>query len=149
MIRPATLQDLDECQRMLLAFAGASLVDYHNWSEQDLAVARHRLITMIKSHYLMVGQKGDKLVCMIGAMKEQDPWISSRTRMREMFWWVEPEYRRSRVSAELFLRWQQDCERFIRDKLVDQVSLSTQPGSSDIDLSHRGWRCVENHWIKE
>lgn len=149
MIRSAVISDVEAVLELLTDFASASVVDYSAWTEQDLSAARQRLTNMILQHYLIVADKDGVVVGMIGAMKEQDPWISSRSRLREMFWWVTPAYRKGRLSVELYLRWEQDCERFIRDKLVDQVSLSTQPGSSDVDLSKRGWRCVENHWIKE
>jgi len=149
MIRSATVQDIDQVLRMLKSFAAASLVNYANWTVKDEAAATQRLMHLILNQYLIVAEKEGKLVGMIGAIKEQDPWIASRSRMRELFWWVEPEFRRGRLSAELYFRWETDCERFIRDKLVDQVSLSTQPGSSDLDLNKRGWRCVEQHWIKE
>ena len=149
MIRPAGVQDLDRMIQMLKSFAAASVINYSNWTEQDVASARQRLTNMILNHYLVVAENDNELVGMIGAQREQDPWIRSRTRMRELFWWVEPNHRKSRVSAELFIRWQQDVARWQEKKLVDSVSLSTQPGSSDIDLLHRGWRCVEQHWIKE
>jgi len=149
MIRSATIADLEQVLNLLTDFASASLIDYADWSAEDLSAARQRLTIMILQHYLIVAEKDGVIVGMIGAMQEQDPWIASRSRLREMFWWVTPAFRRGRLSVELFLRWEKDCERFILDKLVDQVSLSTQPGSSDIDLSRRGWRCVENHWIKE
>lgn len=149
MIRAATIQDLDQVLRLLKSFAAASLVDYAAWTAQDESAARVRLTNLIRSDYLIVAEHDGLLIGMIGAMVEVDPWISSRKRMRELFWWVDVAFRRGRLSAELFIRWQTDSERFIRDKLVDVVSLSTQPGSSDIDLSKRGWRCVETHWIKE
>lgn len=149
MIRPAQVQDLDRMLEMLKSFARASVINYSEWTEQDLASARQRLTNMIINHYLVVAEQNDKLVGIIGAMREQDPWIRSHTRMRELFWWVEPEYRRSRISAELFIRWETDAAKWLEKNLVNSVSLSTQPGSSDIDLSRRGWRCVEQHWIKE
>jgi N-acetylglutamate synthase-like GNAT family acetyltransferase len=149
MIRSATVNDIEQVLSLLTDFASASLIDYAEWTEKDLAAARFRLLNLVLHQYLIVAEKDGKLVGMIGAMREQDPWIASRSRMRELFWWVDPAHRRGRLSAELYIRWEQDCERFIRDKLVDQVSLSTQPGSSDLDLSKRGWRCVESHWIKE
>jgi hypothetical protein len=149
MIRLAHISDLEQVLKLLTDFASASLIDYANWTAQDLSAARQRLTNMILHHYLIVAEKDNIIVGMIGAMKEQDPWIASRSRLREMFWWVTPAFRKGRLSVELYLRWEMDCERFILDKLVDQVSLSTQPGSSDVDLSKRGWRCVENHWIKE
>lgn len=149
MIRPARIADLEQVLKLLTDFASASLVDYSIWTAADLSAARQRLTNMILHHYLIVAEKDNEIVGMIGAMKEQDPWIASRSRLREMFWWVTPAFRRGRLSVELYLRWETDCERFILDKLVDQVSLSTQPSSSDVDLSKRGWRCVENHWIKE
>ena len=149
MIRPATVGDVEQVLKLLQAFAGASLLDYKSWTQQDLSCARERLTNIILYHYLMVAEDAGVVTGMIGAMKEQDPWIGSRTRMRELFWWVEPDSRGTRCSAELYLRWERDCERFIRDKLVDQVSLSTQPGSTNVNLDKRGWRCVEQHWIKE
>jgi hypothetical protein len=149
MIRPALISDLDQLIKMLKSFANASLINYSEWTEQDVASAKQRLTIMIAQHYIVVAEKNGELVGMIGAMKEQDPWIRSRTRMREMFWWIEPEHRRSKISAELYIRWEQDVKRWIEKNLIDQVSLSTQPGSSDIDLSRRGWRCVEQHWIKD
>jgi N-acetylglutamate synthase-like GNAT family acetyltransferase len=149
MIRPAQVQDLDRMLEMLKSFASASLINYSEWTEQDLASARQRLTNMIINHYLIVAERAGELVGMIGAMREQDPWIRSHTRMRELFWWVEPEHRRSRVSAELFVRWEADAAKWLEKNMVNSVSLSTQPGSSDIDLSRRGWRCVEQHWIKE
>lgn len=149
MIRPARVADIEQLLKLLKAFASASLLDYNSWTEQDLAYARERLTNVILYHYLMVAEDNEQVVGMIGAMKEQDPWIGNRTRMRELFWWVTPAYRKGRLSAELYLQWEKDCERFIRDKLVDQVSLSTQPGSTDVNLGKRGWRCVEQHWIKE
>lgn len=149
MIRPARIADLEQVLKLLTDFASASLVNYQTWSEKDLGCARERLTNVILYHYLMVAEDHGQVVGMIGAMKEHDPWIGNRTRMRELFWWVTPEYRKGRLSAELYLQWERDCERFIRDKLVDQVSLSTQPGSTDVNLGKRGWRCVEQHWIKE
>lgn len=149
MIRPATIADVEQALNLLTDFAQASLVDYSEWTAEDLSRARQQLTNMILREYLMVAEHNNAIVGMIGAVREQDPWISKRTRLRELFWWVTPAYRRGRLSVELFLRWERDCERFILDKLVDQVSLSTQPSSSDVDLSRRGWRCVENHWIKE
>ena len=149
MIRPARIRDVEQVLVLLTDFASASVLDYKSWTAQDLACARERLTNVILHHYLMVAEHDGTVVGMIGAMKEQDPWIGSRSRMRELFWWVTPAFRKKRLSVELYLRWEQDCERFIRDKLVDQVSLSTQPGSTNVNLDKRGWQCVEQHWIKE
>jgi N-acetylglutamate synthase-like GNAT family acetyltransferase len=149
MIRAATVHDIEQVLSLLKDFAAASLIDYKTWTVKDEGSARFKLLNLVVHQYLIVAEKEGQLIGMIGAMQEQDPWIASRSRMRELFWWVDPAHRRGRLSAELYIRWEQDCERFIRDKLVDQVSLSTQPGSSDLDLTRRGWRCVESHWIKE
>lgn len=149
MIRPAKTTDLEQVLFLLKAFAGQSLINYSEWSEDDVRNAKKILLNLIVKEYLMVAEKDGKLIGMIGAQREQDPWIQSRRRLRELFWWVDPDYRRTKLSAELFVRWQRDTERMLKDKLVDQVSLSTQPSKSDIDLSTRGWTCVESHWIKE
>jgi len=148
VIRPATANDLDAVSDLLEHFADSALLDYQSWTQKDLQHARQRLFDLIRNHYLIVADTGTELVGMIGAQLESDPWISSRKRLRELFWWMEPEYRQSRLSAQLFARWQADSDKFIKQGLVSQVSLSLQPGVSQVDLGRRGWRRVEEHWIK-
>lgn len=150
VIRPAKIRDLGRLQILLLAFADASLIGYgHHYRERDITNLQVKLLDLILHHYVMVAEQGGDIIGAIGAVREQDYWVQGITRLREVFWWVEPDYRSSRASAALFLRWQRDAERHLEEGRVQQVSLSTQPGVTNIDLERRGWRCVEEHWIKE
>lgn len=148
MIRTAQAQDVEQCLSLLQDFAAASVLDCKIWQQQDLDNARARLFALLKTEYLKVIDIDGIIVGMIGACRETDPWISSRKRIRELFWWVKPEYRSTRHSVALFRQWEQDVSRWLSEGIVQQVSLSTQPGSSQIDLNKRGWQCVEQHWIK-
>lgn len=148
MIRHAEIKDLEQIISMLIDFANASLINYKAWDKTDVDSAKVKIVNMIKQDYLIVAEHDGKLIGMIGAVKEQDFWFNRVVRLRELFWWVDPLFRKGRLSAELYLRWEHDIEKYLKDGLVDQVSLSTQPGSSDIDPTHRGWVCVEKHWIK-
>lgn len=147
-IRPANANDLNEVITLLEHFAESAQLDYKQWSNRDLQNARQRIFDLIKNHYLIVADTGSQLVGMIGAQLEFDPWISKRRRLRELFWWMEPDFRQTRISAKLFAQWQSDSDRYLAKGIVDQVSLSLQPGISQVDLSRRGWRCVEEHWVK-
>ena len=148
MIRAAKIEDVEQVLELLKAFASASLLKYDDWSPADLKVARQKLQHLILHEYLIVAVKDAQIVGVIGAAREQDTWISNKVRMRELFWWVDPAHRRTRLSAELYLKWEQDTERWLASGKIHQVSLSTQPGSSDLDLGKRGWKCVETHWIR-
>lgn len=148
MIRPATVKDLNSVLELLQNFARASALNYSEFTSEDTKSARAKLLELILKEYLVVAVNDGNIIGMIGAAREQDPWIASRQRIRELFWWVEPDYRQSRLSASLFIRWQQDSDRWLAEGLVSQVSLSTQP-TTNIDLSTRGWHCIEQHWIKE
>ena len=147
-IRPATVNDLNEVVVLLDHFADSAQLDYKNWTARDQQKAKQRIFDLIRNHYLIVADTGSKLVGMLGAQMEFDPWISHRRRLRELFWWMEPDFRKTRLSAKLFAQWQKDSDRYLTQGLVDQVSLSLQPGISQVDLSRKGWRCVEEHWIK-
>ena len=103
MIRTARIADLEQVLKLLTDFASASLIDYAAWTAQDLTAAKQRLTNMILHDYLIVAEKDNEIVGMIGAIKEQDPWISSRSRLRELFWWVTPAFRKGRLSVELYL----------------------------------------------
>jgi len=148
MIRTAQAQDIEQCLELLIKFANASVYDYSCWQEEDKNNARLMLLNLIKSEYLKVAVDNNLIVGMIGAQREQDPWLRNRRRIRELFWWVEPEYRSTRLSMALFQQWQKDSDNWIKQKIADQVSLSTQPGGGKIGLNKRGWQCVEQHWIK-
>jgi RimJ/RimL family protein N-acetyltransferase len=148
VIRTAKVEDIDQVLALLKDFARASLLKYDNWTPADEKVAKQKLLHLILHEYLIVAVKDDKIIGTIGASREQDTWISNKVRMRELFWWVDPAFRRSRLSAELYIRWEQDTNRWLASGKIHQVSLSTQPGSSDLDLGKRGWKCVETHWIR-
>lgn len=148
MIRSAQPADIEQCVNLLVEFANASVYDYTEWQPEDLQQCRQTLFSLIKSEYLKVIDLDGELVGMIGARREQDPWLRNRKRIRELFWWVQPNYRSTRWSVALFKQWQTDTDRWLREGIVDQVSLSIQPGGSKIDLNKRGWQCVEEHWIK-
>lgn len=148
MIRTAKPADIEQCLTLLVEFANASVLDYSKWTSRDLDNARQTLFRLIKEEYLKVIDLDGRLVGMIGAQREQDPWFHNSKRIRELFWWITPEYRSSRWSVKLFQQWQEDTDRWIADGIANQVSLSTQPGGSNIRLNTRGWQCVEQHWIK-
>ena len=71
MIRSACIGDLEQVLKLLTDFASASLIDYADWTAQDLTAARQRLTNMILHHYLIVAEKDNIIVGMIGAMQEQ------------------------------------------------------------------------------
>lgn len=148
MIRLAKVPDVQQCLVLLMAFARESVLDCSEWTVEDVNNATDVLYRLIKDEYLKVIDLDGEIVGMIGAQREQDPWIRKRKRIRELFWYVKPEYRSSRESARLFKQWQKDSDNWIATGLVQQVSLSTQPGGSNIRLNTRGWQCVEQHWIK-
>lgn len=82
------------------------------------------------------------------AERENNFWLPDIRIMREIIWYVRPAYRRSRLSAELFLQFQADIENFKSRGLVDCASLTLPAELKDFDLSKRGWQNVETHWIK-
>lgn len=148
MIRTAKPHDVEQCLTLLLEFAQASVYDYTQWQQHDLDHAKSVLMNLMRNEYLKVIDLDGDIVGMIGAQREQDPWLRDRKRIRELFWWVKPEYRNSRWSLSLFQQWQKDSDKWIQDGLVQQVSLSLQPNANQIRLNKRGWQCVEQHWVK-
>lgn len=148
-VRRAVVKDIDAITLLLQNFAAAAVLNYQNWTPRDLAAAKQRLLQLIRTEYLVVAAVGDQLVGVIGAQRETDPWLQDRRRLRELFWWVEPKYRGTRISAQLFAQWQQDVDSYLARGQIDEASLSLQAGVNSVDLGRRGWRCVEQHWIKD
>lgn len=149
MSRFATHQDSPGIVALLLQFAQQCRVGFRSHTVQDQA----RLITMvhawIQDHYVRVAEQDNRIIGVLIAERGQDFWDPERVILQERAWYVDPEYRNTRASARLWQAWQQDSDRYIHNRNVNMVLMSTQGPTTQFDPGRRGWRLIEQTWSKQ
>jgi hypothetical protein len=147
--RFATRADIPAVVDLLLQFAAEARVGFRHAEPTDTARLTQMSLNWIHNHYVRVAVQGSDIIGMLIAERGSDFWDPSRSILQERVWYVVPQHRASRASARLWQAWQQDSDQYITDHTVDLVMMSTQGQHTDFDPGRRGWRMVEQTWIKE
>lgn len=94
-ISHATVEDLPEILEMARDFIDHINNDIAEWTED---VMIYRLLTMIQEHFFIVVKDRDGFICGgLGAWVATAFWSMSLIA-EETFWWVDPNYRKTRVG---------------------------------------------------
>lgn len=149
MTRFATLADLTRILQLLQQFAEQACVGFRSWQPRDQERMTRVVQNWITHHYVRVAQVNHTVTGMIIAERGTDFWDPERVILQERAWYVDPDWRGHRSSAELWRAWQQDSDRFVSRDQVQAVLLSTQGSHTAFDPGRRGWRLIEQVWIKE
>ena len=157
MIRPAHISDIAQALTLVGAFiqeyVGHSLV----FTEHDTVLQSRKnqlrlqamVMEWIRNHYVIMGfDETGQAQGILAAVKDKNYWEPDRIILREIAWYVSPEHRHRRLSAQLFLQWQEDTEKLIKCGTISQASISLPHGHESVDLTRRGWQPLEQHWIK-
>lgn len=157
MIRSAHLTDVSAAVELVAEFieeyVAHSLVYTEHEGVLDRKANKIRLQNMvldwIKNHYVIIAfDQEAQPQGIMAAVRESNYWDPDIKILREIAWYVRPTHRRSRLSAELFMRWSQDTDDLIKRKVVNRVCISMPHGHETVSLNKRGWQPLEQHWIK-
>lgn len=147
--RFATMADIPDLVVLLEAFGREARVGFRTAHNQDRARLAHLVQAWCLDHYVRVAVSDGQIRGVIIAERGQDFWDPERCLLQERVWYVVPEYRGTRLSARLWQAWQQDSDHYLQGRRVDMVMMSTQGTATDFDPGRRGWRMIEQTWIKE
>jgi hypothetical protein len=147
--RFAQIQDTPKLTDLLLEFGREARVGFRSARNQDHQRLSRMLGIWMRDHYVRVAEHNTEIVGLLVAERGQDFWDPERRILQERVWYVCPEHRHSRASARLWSAWQQDSDQYVKTGTVDMVIMSTQGPTTQFDPGHRGWRLIEQTWIKE
>ena len=102
-----------------------------------------------QDHYVRVAVNDNEIVGTLIAEQGQDFWDPERKLLQERAWFVSKQHRGSRAGAQLWRAWDLDCEQYLAKGRVHAVLLSTQGSDTNFDPGRRGWKLIEQTWMKE
>ena len=99
MIRPADIGDLPDIVRMGRDFASVSGAPFPFDAESAITTIRNLIAS--PSGVVLVADIGP-IVGMTGALIHPHYFNSSHITGQELFWWIDPPYRGSKIGLEMF-----------------------------------------------
>ncbi len=148
--RFAHTTDVPDVIELLREFSQQARVGFRPW---DVARDLPRMLAMVQNwqyqHYVRVAIDQGRVQGVLIAELGKDFWDPDRRILQERAWYVRESARASRASAQLWRAWQRDTQEYLDQGRVAAVIMSTQGSATDFDPGHRGWRMIEQTWIKE
>jgi len=154
MIRSATLQDYDRVMEMMINFANHSPWAPHHDPQYNDHYVRNLLSSFIANGCILVAEpqpnqldQTPQLGGMLIATTVSDPWLPHVKTLKELAWWVEPEYRQTSMGYRLLQKYIEVGKKMVTKGYVDGFTLTNMSISPDFDLEKRGWQKVETNYI--
>lgn len=147
MIRHATLQDYDRIIELMTHFADAAPVVSLNNPRPDVRRLQHFLAGIQQSGVILVAEEADDLQGMLIAQTQPDSWLPYVRTLRELAWWVEPEYRNTTMGYRLLQHYKQTALFMKQQGHIDQFTITLMENSPQLDLEKRGWTPIETNYI--
>lgn len=100
------------------------------------------------NNYVWLAEVESKTVGILIALVEPNMWIPKLKQMRELVWFVLPEYRNTTIGAKLFLEYCNTAEELLKKKSINGYFTTIMPTTKSIDLEKRGFELKEYTYLK-
>ena len=146
MIRLACKFDVPALTQMLKRYAEESPIE----QLQDKQKHNHEYIKGLLES-LIIGRGfvlvDDQMRGMLAAIITPNFWVPTVAEIKEVAWWVHPEYRQGTIGGRLFFEFVKHSEKLIKEKRADVVCASLMHTSSVQSLP--GFKKIETTFVKE
>lgn len=145
-VRIARVQDWPSIEPMARKFYDTT--SYVNTIPYDKDTVQQLYLDMMKNGFIVVGEVDGVIVGMLGIMVV--PFTLNRNYKvgTEIMWWVEPEYRHSRVALEM-LDITEQVAKVDGCHLLSMSALDTSPPGVVKVYEKRGYKLQESSFTKE
>jgi hypothetical protein len=148
MIRLADRGDLDKIQGLIMEFLTDT--SYNQLAlAADPAHIRRLCHTCLHLGYIWLYEVDGEAVGLFVATREPNTWAPHLISLKELVWYVKPEYRGTPGAAKLFLTFQKTADEMLLNKQIQGYFVTRMETTAAVDLIKRGFRPVERLYIKD
>lgn len=148
MISVATITDIPEIYQAMRRFAQAAPIRSLSVAEPDARRCQHLIADLIHNHVALIARDQSGIFQgMLLAQIQSDLWLPEIKTLRELAWWVEPEYRGTSAGYKLLKTYKQIGQDLVQRGDIHQYTITLMTNSPPLDLASRGWREVETNYV--
>lgn len=86
-------------------------------------------------------------VGMIIGVKDQNIWDPDMKVLKELVYWVEPEYRGTTAGYKLLLQYNKLAKELMDKQKIKMYTMTKMVNSPDLDFSKFGYKKTEEVWV--
>lgn len=150
MIRLATRQDLNLVVELLIEFMHEGAYEKHT-DEPDREHLKRLVFNIIYIGYvwLWIDEESDTPAGFLAAFKEPNIWMPRKFQLRELAWYVRPEYRGRMAGGRLFVEFCRKGDELMKSGEIAGYATTRMTTTGDYDLERRGFRLTEYMYLKD
>lgn len=84
---------------------------------------------------------------MIIGVKDQNVWDPEIKVLRELVYWVEPEYRGTTAGYKLLLKYNKLAQELVDEQKINMYTMTKMVNSPDLDFTRFGYKKTEEVWV--
>ena len=147
-VRKVLRKDFYNVQSLFKDFANAAPVEYYHDPDYNVNHINKRFDYIRLAGVFLVAEHKDKIVGFLMAAPVEDVWLQDRLTMRELAWWVDPEYRDRTAGGRLFIDYQNHCEQLLQAGCIVGYTMTMLEQSPNINLKKRGMDKIESIYMR-
>ena len=147
-VRKAERKDFYSIAMLFKDFANAAPVEYYHDPDYNINHIYKRFDYVRMAGVLLVAEHEEQIVGFLMAAPVEDVWLTERLTMRELAWWVDPEYRATSAGGRLFLDYQNHCEQLLQAGCIVGYTMTMLEQSPNINLEKRGMDKIESIYMR-
>jgi len=145
----ASLREINDCIDLLEIFLKDTV-----YQQGTIAAGNRehlgRLVKAVKSNGdIWIAYKDQTPAGLLMAIVEPNMWAPKISHYRELVWFVKKEYRSTTLGGKLFLTYCRQAEELMSKGVIQGYFTTQMTTTSPIDLESRGFRSVEQTYLKE
>lgn len=149
MIRLATSADTMKVVGLLRLFLSETSYEQAKHAIDDLENLCKVVWTVHQFGYIWLAFDQEDPVGLLMAVKEPNMWSPKHKQLRELVWYVRPEYRTSTLGGKLFLKYCELGDDLMNNNIIEGYFTTRMATSPEINLERRGFRLKEYTYLKE
>lgn len=148
-IRFAGIKDFDRIMSLMINFANAAPVEALHNPKYNYRGVQNLLTMILKSGTIIVGEVDGVIQGMLIAGVDSNPWLPHVKTLKEMAWWVEPEYRNTSLGYRILKEYIRVGKLGQEVGAISNFTITTLMDSPIRDMEKFGWIPIEKNYVYE
>jgi N-acetylglutamate synthase-like GNAT family acetyltransferase len=147
IIRTPTFKDYDRIMELLIELANANPLPELQNPQYDDRYIRYILTEFVKKGVLYVAEQDNAIQGFIMGAVTPNIWLKDVLWMREVAFWVTPEYRYTPMGAKLLLQYENTCKQMMQQGVIDNFVITSLDNLGKVDYESRGYHKIETNFV--
>ena len=148
-IRFAGIKDFDRIMSLMINFANAAPIEALRNPKYNYRGVQNFLTMILKSGTIIVGEVDGVIQGMLIAGVDNNPWLPHVKTLKELAWWVEPEYRNTSLGYRILKEYIRVGKLGREVGAISNFTITTLMESPIRDLERFGWKPIEKNYVYE